>query len=249
MIVENMIQPPTEPVEWNIHEIIEPCKDDEMVRVQAYSPGDGRVFVPIRFYGYEYWVLPTLWPGTDLATNDIIRICYTFPNERQSRNIVLPSLRQDDLFIDVGAAYGSWTLPAAAMHCKVMAFEPDSLSATILGEHIKINKFEKRVQVVRDSVSVKPTQSIDRWNLDKVRLIKIDTEGSEFDVLQSAKKTINKCRPNLLVELHTQMHGKEPKDEIEFLTNLCPQFEYHHYILPQKSREQDQEYYHIYHFL
>jgi len=246
-----MTEPPkTKNIEWNIHEIVEQYAEDEMVPVEAYSSDDGRVYVPIKFYGYEYWIWPSLdWKSNDIATNDIIRICFTFPNERQSRNITLPSLRQGDLFVDVGASYGSWTLPAAAMHCDVMAFEPDEYSVAILNEHVKINKFEKRVQVVADFVGKKQTDSIDRWKFDRIKLIKIDTEGTEFDVLQGAKKTINRCRPNLLVELHTQMHGKEPQEEIEFLNKLCPQFEYRHYILPQKSREQDEVYYHIYSFL
>jgi hypothetical protein len=33
-------------------------------------------------------------------------------------------------------------------------------------------------------------------------LLKMDVEGSEFDVLTGAKETINRCRPDLLIELH-----------------------------------------------
>ena len=241
--------PKIEQLEWNIHEIVPTVDPDVMVEVQCYSTNDGHQYIPIRFYGYEYWINPKLWWGTDISTNDIIRICFTFPNERISRNLVLPTLRVGDLFVDVGAMYGSWTLPAAAMHANVMAFEPDSYSASVLEEHIKLNKCEKRVQVVQDFVGKKRTNSIDRWKLDKVKLIKIDVEGSEFDVLEGAVKTINRCKCNLLVELHTMMHGKKLDEYMTFLTNLCPKVPYRHYILPQKTAEKDDEYYHIYSFL
>ena len=33
-------------------------------------------------------------------------------------------------------------------------------------------------------------------------LLKMDVEGSEYDVLTGAKETINRCRPDLLIELH-----------------------------------------------
>jgi FkbM family methyltransferase len=33
-------------------------------------------------------------------------------------------------------------------------------------------------------------------------ILKMDVEGTEYDVLLGAKETINRCRPNLLIELH-----------------------------------------------
>lgn len=237
-------------IQWNIHEIIEPPLDGETTRIDIYSTDDGHQYVPVRFFGYEYWLNPLLWGG-DIATNDILRLCFVFANERASRNIVLPSLRADDLFIDVGASYGSWTLPAAAMGANVFAFEPDFYSASVLLTHIKLNKFEKRVSVGQEFVGAKPTNSLDRHKnkFDKLKLIKIDTEGSELDVLKGAKKTINKYKPNILTELHTQIHGKTPDEFIKFMTDFYPKIPYRHYISSQKSREQDEEYFHIYSYL
>jgi FkbM family methyltransferase len=44
------------------------------------------------------------------------------------------------------------------------------------------------------------TISIDSLKLPKVRLIKIDTEGTEIKVLRGARQTIKRCRPILYVE-------------------------------------------------
>ena len=54
-----------------------------------------------------------------------------------------------------------------------------------------------------DEISV-PIISIDDTfadSSDPVRLIKIDTQGTELEVLQSAKRTIKKFRPAILFEL------------------------------------------------
>jgi FkbM family methyltransferase len=42
--------------------------------------------------------------------------------------------------------------------------------------------------------------SIDDLNLSRLDLIKIDIEGMEMEALQGAKKTINLCQPNLIIE-------------------------------------------------
>ena len=43
-------------------------------------------------------------------------------------------------------------------------------------------------------------QTIDGLSLEKCRLIKIDVEGMEFEVLQGAEKTIDRCQPFVYAE-------------------------------------------------
>lgn len=238
-----------EEINYNIHEIIE-RPIGELVSVQAYTDNKDLTFIPISFFGYRYNLYPCLDSNPDVKTNGILRICYTFPNERKSRNTILPTLRSGDVMIDVGACYGSWTLPAASMGINVIAIEPDEYYSNILIQQVKLNKFDKLVNIITGFAGKTKETSIDSYmemmHIDKVRLIKIDTEGAEFDVLKGARKTIRKYKPNLLIELHTQMHGKTPEDELKILTKTHP-FYKQHFILPQQAREQDEEYYHMYH--
>lgn len=240
--------------DYNIHEIIEPNREDDFVEVycEPVNNGVGGLLVPISFYGHKYIIDPMLWTESDMAKNDILRICFTFPNEKKSRNTILPTLRAGDTMIDVGACYGSWTLPAAAMGVNVIAIEPDEYADSVLNKHIKLNKFEKLVTVIKDSAGKKSANSIDSYvknlHIDNIKFIKIDTEGTEFDVLYGAKNTIKKFKPSVLVELHTMQHGKTPEDEIKFLAKykLCRE-NYHHYAFQQRTRENDQSYFHMYH--
>jgi FkbM family methyltransferase len=45
-----------------------------------------------------------------------------------------------------------------------------------------------------------PLTTIDRFDFDKVHVMKIDAEGMEFQVLDGAMNTIRRCRPVLYVE-------------------------------------------------
>jgi FkbM family methyltransferase len=44
---------------------------------------------------------------------------------------------------------------------------------------------------------------IDGLGLNKIKLIKIDVEGAESKVLRGASRTIEQCRPYLIIDLHT----------------------------------------------
>lgn len=55
--------------------------------------------------------------------------------------------------------------------------------------------------------------TIDSLNLDNIGFIKIDVEGTEYDVIKGAEKTINKCRPNCMVEIYNP-YSKYPLNKI-----------------------------------
>jgi hypothetical protein len=46
-----------------------------------------------------------------------------------------------------------------------------------------------------------PTRCLDSFNFDTVDLIKIDVEGHEYQVVKGALKTIQRCRPAVVVEI------------------------------------------------
>jgi FkbM family methyltransferase len=46
-------------------------------------------------------------------------------------------------------------------------------------------------------------KTLDSYNFENVTFIKIDVEGYELEVLKGAKNTIEKCRPDILVETHS----------------------------------------------
>ena len=58
------------------------------------------------------------------------------------------------------------------------------------------NKINKNFKLIKEKIKI---QKLDKLNL-KPDLIKIDTEGSELDVIKSSLKTIKKNKPLIIVE-------------------------------------------------
>jgi len=46
--------------------------------------------------------------------------------------------------------------------------------------------------------------TLDNFEIKKIKLIKIDCEGEEFNIIKGAKKTINKTKPIIILEDNNQ---------------------------------------------
>jgi FkbM family methyltransferase len=79
-----------------------------------------------------------------------------------------------------------------------------------------LNLFINKMGIESVRVSV-PAVAVDSLALDNVGLIKIDVEGNEFDVLEGAAETIQRCRPNIVVE-NEYRHNPDCSKVFEFLS-------------------------------
>lgn len=138
-------------------------------------------------------------------------------------------LEPDDLVVDVGANIGNHTAYfAGVLGCTVRAFEAVPVLADVLALTVRANFLDSRVQLEPYAVghragsigvaSWNPTNSgatrlradgigsIPMVALDELhwpqppRVIKIDVEGMELDVLQGAASVVDQYRPLLVVE-------------------------------------------------
>jgi FkbM family methyltransferase len=69
------------------------------------------------------------------------------------RREVLPLLRPGDLFVDVGANFGFWALPAARRGCRVIAVEPVPETRSLLAANVERNGLSDRVEILGQAVS------------------------------------------------------------------------------------------------
>jgi FkbM family methyltransferase len=141
---------------------------------------------------------------------------------RQDEEIMRRILRPGDVFVDVGANIGTWSLYASTLigeSGKVYAFEPHPRTAGFLKRNIDLNRFrniEVSVTAVGDSqkmvmleekdndstnnIAENGTIPVPMTSLDAVlpacdiRLLKIDAEGSELQVLQGAARTLQRTQ-------------------------------------------------------
>jgi len=56
-------------------------------------------------------------------------------------------------------------------------------------------------------------RALDSYDLQHVDFIKIDVEGAEFELLQGARQTIQRCRPVIQIEINEMCHHHGHKEE------------------------------------
>jgi FkbM family methyltransferase len=96
-------------------------------------------------YGFKF-VQVSGYGGHDHAS------AWTFQDEQIVRDRWF-HIHQDEVVLDIGAAFGSYALPALAMGARVIAFSPADLDTQLLNENLKLNpELAKRCLVVRDGL-------------------------------------------------------------------------------------------------
>jgi FkbM family methyltransferase len=138
-------------------------------------------------------------------------------------------LRRDDVFIDVGANIGVYSIVAAVRGARVLAFEPNRSARAMLASNLALNQVEDRVRVLSYALAdfegpARFTTDLESSNhlesnpetgsevvevrqLDAVlepgagvTLIKIDAEGFDEAVLRGARGALERERPVVIVE-------------------------------------------------
>jgi len=161
-------------------------------------------------------------PGMTGATGNI----YCGLHEFEDMGFVLHFLRPGDLFVDVGANIGSYTVLACATGANAISFEPVPATFDALLDNIHLNRLETRVEprnqavgrthgelemIADQDTTNQALPSGDHYTGKTIRvplhtldgtlqgrmpkLIKIDVEGFETEVLAGAEATL--ANPNL----------------------------------------------------
>jgi len=151
-------------------------------------------------------------------------------SEEKIKSWALPKIRQFRTYIDIGASTGKTSVPFVESFQKIICFEPNPESFSILSknkelecynvalgsasetkrlymnfetnnpEHGSISDNRIKSMPLGDYFTVKVEKLDDYKFFNTVDFIKIDTEQYEYDVIQGALKTIKKNRPTIMFE-------------------------------------------------
>jgi FkbM family methyltransferase len=179
--------------------------------------------------------------------------------EPESTAFVRQFLRPGDVFLDVGANAGYYTMMAASIigdQGRVHAFEPNPEVAALLRVSVQCGKFTERVVVAamalgaragsatlylpheawntgeasllhtawtsRERTLTVPVATLDdyceRNGVSRIRLIKMDVEGAELEVLEGARSVLKNLRPEAL--LCEFFPARRPEAQVQVLELL-----------------------------
>ena len=140
---------------------------------------------------------------------------------------ILTRIRPDGLFVDAGANIGNHTIFIAIAGFNVLSFEPNKELLPIIQKNIVLNELQKKIVLYPFALGAMPCKAkfvtlkpdnignqnltltggdidvrpYDTLNIDtKISVLKIDTEGMEYDVLIGAVKTITRDKPVIYFE-------------------------------------------------
>jgi FkbM family methyltransferase len=160
------------------------------------------------------WEMPSNYPGAGTAL---------LVHEPKVKDFLVGRFSAGEVFVDVGANVGAYSLRAASSGMKVYSFEPNTETVRILRRNAEINHLTVEVMEVAlgaENGTVKfapfggtsrvtpegtvdvPIRTLDSYELPSIDLMKVDVEGYELDVLKGAKQTLARCRPTLMIEMH-----------------------------------------------
>ena len=137
------------------------------------------------------------------------------------------SFQKGEVFVDVGAYLGAYTLRAAKRGCTVYSFEPNPNSFKILSLNVEDNGFdnvkpfnvavgdhEGEISIALSFDTTKVSDkgykvkmiTLDSLKLLKVDWLKIDVEGFEKEVLIGARTTLD-VTDRVIIEVHKGNRG------------------------------------------
>lgn len=193
-----------------------------MGTIELVDNGDGMAWFRIEFKGHKYIAASTSSPFPQVTLES-----FTYETEVRDH---WWNIQSGDVILDVGAGYGSYTLPALACGASlVVAFEPNRWEHFDLCTNLFINGYHGRCillnAVVNDGIETvesfypethgartigtqerRLATSIDAFvtiaGMTRVDWIKIDVEGSELSVVNGMLETMKKFHPKVIIENH-----------------------------------------------
>jgi precorrin-6B methylase 2 len=152
-----------------------------------------------------------VYPYSDNATDAL----YFRLSESRDMRFMLNFLAPGDLFVDVGADVGVYSLLASSIpDVNIEAFEPSPPAFSRLTENVRLNCLEARITMHRtaagdvDGVERLTNTDVPVVRLDstlpssprRIALMKIDVEAHEAEVLAGATATLRADHPALIVK-------------------------------------------------
>lgn len=155
----------------------------------------------------------------------------------------LQFVKDPEVFVDVGAHVGLWSMQAEFDFERIIAFEPCPEHLEIYPHNMRKNFYTLHPVALGSSAgsvglgfeahSTGGThisgdgdiemRTLDSFEIDRIDLMKIDVEGFEYDVVVGGRETIERCQPIIILEQKgrdASNHGREKNEALNYLRKL-----------------------------
>lgn len=175
-------------------------------------------------------------------------------------------LRDNDIFLDIGANLGMYSIIARDLGAQAYAFEPEPIHVEFLKRNpsiytrlynialsnekgvaefflgpdsnlgsssLIIGEATEKEKVQNNSMEV-PTERLDNIITDKdqlksIKIIKVDVEGNEENVVKGFENILNYVKPEIWCEVRSEKSGRNP-GSYKKVINYLSEFGYEPYI-------------------
>ena len=191
-------------------------------------------------------------PDYDSHFKELMHINGEKTYQRQQREFAIKQVKDFRTAVDIGGNVGFWSREFCNKFQDVVIFEPEQSNIECLRKNLEAHKnhtihevglgqtredktfFKSKVtsgghSFHRDQIFEKdvieltlPIRRLDDYNLHNVDLIKIDTQGSEYDILLGGIETLQRCDAvlNIEIEHKTKTQKKRGRAIIELLDKI-----------------------------
>ena len=178
----------------------------------------GRPTLIVEREGIQFAVRP--------SAHGLTKVMYAFPPDYWEMILWSKVLTRGDLFVDVGANAGVYSMWAASLGADVVAYEPSEDSWADLQTNVKLNRWPIDTRMVAvgaavgevllttgldamnhivepregyvDCVAKVPITTLDAAFPGRIRGLKVDVEGHESEVFQGAQQLLTDRRVDLI---------------------------------------------------
>lgn len=196
---------------------------------------DGRLRALSRYVGWQVWERTARRPVTTRLPAGALMRCYPHSAaasmmlycrlpEWDSMRFVLDYLRPGDVFVDVGANVGSYTLLAGEVPgVRVVAFEPASLAFPRLSENVRLNH-RMDITLHRSAVGQTDTEALLTVDLDSTnRIVPVGGESGRTEQVRMVRlDTVIGDRSDVaMIKIDVEGHEPEVLAGAEQLLRRC----------------------------
>lgn len=146
------------------------------------------------------------------------------------------------VFVDIGGHVGLWSMQAELDFAEIIAFEPHPVHAELYEKNCRAENVLHKCALGEDFGHVSltgqegssgdthvagdgdiPMFPLDYFEIDRIDLLKIDTEGYELPIILGGEDTIRRCKPVVVVEQKgrdSMYFGNKPQGALAALKRM-----------------------------